>query len=473
VRFRLHPIRAQADTGNVTRPVPDAPRPVRVFDVLAGLSLALDLAEGQRDGHTMRATLTAMVLAERLGLPLAERRDLYVASLVRDLGGTACAALLHAGMGVDDRYARRGLKLVDWTRASRAVRAARAPDQSWLTAAPTFQGPGRVARLLEQAARLRCERGATLALRLGLGRGVAGILAATDEHWDGSGLPAGLQAGRIPIGARVTLLADVVAAHVSASSPSAANAMAQARAGRWFDPTLVRALDGLEVECLRWNDLSDAALFDAVRAAEPDGGALLAGDAMLDRIATAYAEVVDAKSAWMLGHSKRVAEVADRIAIRLTLDEAARRDLRRAALLHDLGKLSLPNALLEKPGPLTAEQWQRVSLYPWYSGLILARTPGLEPLAPIAVAHHERLDGRGYPSGLRGAEIPAAARIVAIADGFEALTADRPWRPALPDDTALRLLARDRGIGVDGGVLAALADALGHDAPGEPFRRAG
>jgi HD-GYP domain-containing protein (c-di-GMP phosphodiesterase class II) len=376
-------------------------------------------------------------------------------------------------MGVDDRHARRGLKLVDWTRASRAARVARAPDQSWLSGPPTFQGPGRVARMLEQAARLRCERGTALAAHLDLGRGVACIVGAADEHWDGGGLPARLEAGQIPLGARVTLLADVVAAHVSASGAAAALTIARARAGRWFDPTLVRALDGLEPDLGRWHELPDAGLFAAVRAAEPPGGSLLAGDAMLDRIAAVYAEVVDAKSPWMQGHSLRVAEIAEPIGQRLGLDDAARRDLRRAALLHDLGKLSLPNALLEKPGPLSADQWQRVSLYPWHTGRILARTPGLESLARTAAAHHERLDGRGYPSGLRGAEIPVAARILAIADGFEALTSDRPWRPALPDDTALKLLARDRGIGVDESVLAALADALGHDAPGEPFRRTG
>jgi HD-GYP domain-containing protein (c-di-GMP phosphodiesterase class II) len=445
--------------------------PIRAFDVLAGLSLALDLAEGQRSGHTMRATLLAMALADRFDLPLGERRDVYLASLVRDLGGTACAALLHAGMGVDDRLARRGLKLVDWTHASRAARAAGEPGRSWLRAA-AFDRPDRVARLLEHAARLRSERGAAIADGLGLGPGVTCILRAADEHWDGSGLPARMRAAQIPMGARIALLADVVEAHLGAAGPDGALAMAHGRAGRWFDPALVRGLNGLERELARWHDLSDDALVDAVRAAEPPGGSLLAGPAMLDRIAGAYGGVVDAKSPWTLGHSARVAYLAALIAREMELPEEECAGLRRAAMLHDLGKLSLPNALLEKPGPLSAEQWERVRLYPWHTGRILARVPGLQPLAEAAAAHHERLDGRGYPFGLRGRDIPRVARILAIADGFEALTADRPYRPALPDETALRLLARDRGIGVDADVLAALSDALGHVTPGEPFRAA-
>jgi HD-GYP domain-containing protein (c-di-GMP phosphodiesterase class II) len=237
--------------------------------------------------------------------------------------------------------------------------------------------------------------------------------------------------------------------------------MARARAGSWFDPDLVRSLEGSEVELARWDGLADEALFAAVHATEPGGATLLASPGALDRIAEVYADVVDAKSPWTIGHSRNTAHLAVRVAEGLGMTAAGIAEARRAGLLHDLGKLSLPNDLLEKRGPLTAAQWERVRLYPWHTGRILERVPGFHAFAAAAAAHHERLDGRGYPLGLRSAEVPMLSRILAVADGFEALTADRPYRPALPEETALRLLERDCGIGVDADCHAALAAALG------------
>jgi HD-GYP domain-containing protein (c-di-GMP phosphodiesterase class II) len=432
-----------------------------MFHVLAGLSLSTDLGEGQRAGHAMRATLLAMRLASRLGLPMIERRDVYLAALVRDLGGTACAALVHAGTGGDDRRARRRFKRDDWTRPSGALRAGHDPAEAWLARTSlAFRTLRNLPTLLAEAARLRSERGAQLVERLGLGSGVALIVRTADEHWDGGGLPAGLRRGEIPIGARITTLADTVAALLSSEGPHRALEVARTRRRTWFDPALVSALDGLETELAGWYELSDSALATAVFDEEPGGACVLASPTRLDTIAAVYAEVIDAKSPWTLGHCASVGNLAGQVAMTLGYAPSEVAQVRRAALLHDLGKLSLPNDLLDKAGPLTAGQWERVRLYPWHTGRILARVPGFEGVAAATAAHHERLDGRGYPLGLRGAEVPALARIIAVADGFEALTSDRPYRPALPQETALRLLGRDCGIGVDAECHAALVAAI-------------
>jgi HD-GYP domain-containing protein (c-di-GMP phosphodiesterase class II) len=170
--------------------------------------------------------------------------------------------------------------------------------------------------------------------------------------------------------------------------------------------------------------------------------------------------VVDAKSPFTADHSRRVTELVVKVADTLGVDSGERTELRRAALLHDLGKLSVPNSVLDKPAALSAQEWEIIRLHPYYSQRILERVRGFQALAFVASSHHERLDGRGYFRGLRGGQLPLAARILAVADSYEALTAERPYRPALPEEIALKIMERDRDIGLDGDCLEALERAL-------------
>jgi HD-GYP domain-containing protein (c-di-GMP phosphodiesterase class II) len=135
-------------------------------------------------------------------------------------------------------------------------------------------------------------------------------------------------------------------------------------------------------------------------------------------------------------------------------------ELRRAGLLHDLGKLSIPNSILDKPGALTGEEWELVRLHPFFTQCVLERIRGFGALAVVAASHHERLDGRGYHRGLRGEAIPRGGRVLAVADMFEALTADRPYRPAMPEETALKILEKERGVGLDPDCLDGLISGL-------------
>jgi putative nucleotidyltransferase with HDIG domain len=205
-----------------------------------------------------------------------------------------------------------------------------------------------------------------------------------------------------------------------------------------------------------WCALGERELGEAVRAGEPGDASLLAGPDALDRIALAFARVVDAKSPYTATHSYRVTEVALAIARRLGFDEPTLRDLKRAALLHDIGKLSLSNSILDKPGPLSPAEWEQVRLHPYYTLRVLLHVHGFKEIAQIAASHHERLDGRGYFRGLKGEQFPLIAQVLSAADQWDALSTARPYRPALPEETALKILERDRDAAFSSECLDAL-----------------
>jgi len=438
---------------------------VGVSEVLGALSFALDLTEGQPFGHALRSCLIGMAIAERIHLPLAERRDLYYGLLLKDVGCSSNAARVYELFGGDDRMAKRDLKRVDWSRYFQAAQYAvahAAPGSSWLERArrvAQLAGSGtRTARELVEA---RCRRGSQIVRDLGFGVTVAEAIGALDEHWNGRGEPRGLRAGEIPLLSRIMGLAQTVEVFAVLESPSAAVGIARARRGSWFDPTLVEAAGTLAPELTLWCALDESGLQQAVREVEPGDAVLLAGPGALDRIGEAFAAVVDAKSPFTADHSRRVTEWVVKISEVLGLGEAERTELRRAALLHDLGKLSVPNSVLDKPGPLAAEEWETVRLHPYYTQRILERVRGFQSLAYVASSHHERLDGRGYFRGLRGNEVPLGARILAVADVYDALTSARPYRPAMTQERAIATLEKDRGIGVAEDCLDALLSIVG------------
>jgi len=206
--------------------------------------------------------------------------------------------------------------------------------------------------------------------------------------------------------------------------PERALEMAAQRRGRWFDPELV--------DCLQ--AISSPALWASLEAA----------DERLDQIATAFAWVIDAKSSFTFEHSDRVSSIALAMAERLGFSAAEQTRLRRAALLHDIGKLAVPNAILDKPGKLTPAEWAIVKQHPEHTLNVLRRVPIFEELAEDAANHHERLDGRGYFRGLTAAQLTPTARVLAVADVADALMSARPYREAMPIDQVLGLIEQGR-----------------------------
>lgn len=413
-------------------------------------------------GHTLRACLIAMELGDRLGLPLQQRRDLYYAALLKDVGCSSNAARVFTLFGADDRAMKSARMRVDWSQYFRAVffgLAQAAPGASWgerakRIAALAQQGPGVAAELV----RLRCERGSEIVDTLGMGRAAAQAVRALDEHWDGHGHPDGLAGDAIPLEARILGLAQTLEVFAMRGGPQAGLQVVRERRGRWFDPVVADACRGLEAKLGAWRALDTAGLHAAVREAEPGGAALLATHRTVDRVAEAFASVVDAKSPFTGAHSLRTAGVAVELAQALGWDAGRCADLRRAALLHDLGKLAVPNRILDKPTALTAPEWEVMRLHAFHTERILTHIEGFEGFAFAAAAHHERLDGSGYCRGLRGTQIPELARVLAVADVYDALSAERPYRAAMAAEDALALMERDRGTGLDPGLLDVLRD---------------
>ncbi|HEX8103099.1 MAG TPA: HD domain-containing phosphohydrolase [Solirubrobacteraceae bacterium] len=233
--------------------------------------------------------------------------------------------------------------------------------------------------------------------------------------------------------------------------------MARTRAGAWFDPDLVRALSGFEEDDAFWRRL-DAAPDPVVLlpALEPSAAVRHVGEDAIDGIAETFAGVVDAKSAYTHGHSRRVARIAAGAASGLGLAAEDRRDLRRAALLQDLGMLGVSSRILDKPGALRADERRQLVRHPARTFAVLRRIDALRPLAHLAAAHHERLDGSGYPRGLTGEDLPFTARLLAVADVCAARTADRPHRSALPVDEVLRRLEGEVPRRLDPAAFAAV-----------------
>ena len=163
----------------------------------------------------------------------------------------------------------------------------------------------------------------------------------------------------------------------------------------------------------------------------------------------ALANALDAKDAYTRGHSERVAALGRRIAAALGLDADQIDAVGEAGLLHDIGKIGVPEPTLQKPGPLTAEEWHAMRRHPLVGAQIVAPFEFFARSAPLIRHHHERWDGSGYPDGLAGVAIPLGARILAVADVFDALTSRRPYRAAMPRDAGLAVLLDEAGRTLD------------------------
>jgi HD-GYP domain-containing protein (c-di-GMP phosphodiesterase class II) len=435
------------------------PREVPLSKVIGALSYALDLTEGEPPGHAVRTCMIGMRLAQELGMGEADRRDLFYALLLKDAGCSANSARMAALFAVDDQRAKRSSKRVDWSRSFTAflwtLRTV-APGASLRSRAVALMSIREETEITRSLMRARCDRGAEIARLLGLGPGTAAAIRALDEHWDGHGQPEGLRGDEIPLGARILCLAQTVEIFHAARGVDAALRVASRRSGGWFDPRLVSALKRTRRDAAFWRSLpaGDLSLW------EPPERRLTADDAYLDRIADAFAGVVDAKSPWTYRHSDRTCMIAMSIAALLGRDERELGEMRRAALLHDVGKLAVSNRILDKPARLTEDEYAVVRRHPLHTASILQRTPGFSGLAPLAGAHHERLDGSGYPHGLDGGALTVPMRVLAVADVYEALTSARPYRPALSSERALGVMRTDVPRRLDRDAFSALEAVL-------------
>lgn len=425
--------------------------------VLAALSLATDVANGHHDDKTLRACVLAVGLAQALDFDRAQQRDVFHATLLRYIG---CSSFAHEEVALfgDDLRARQAFAVVDYGDVAdrfRAGAAAIAPEagplRRWLVGSAAAIGPEAPRQSLYAS---QCEVGRRFGDRLGLGDGAIAALAQIHERWDGRGGPARLRETQLEPVVTVLQVAHFAESMVHRGGVEAASIAVAQRRGEALAPAVCDAFTAHARELLAPLEREGAwAAFVAIGSRFP----VVQSSHRVDDVIAAFADFTDLYSVYTLGHSSQVAEVATRAAAALGIAAADIEILRRAALLHDLGRVALPCALWEKSTPLSAAERERIHLHAYWGQRLLARAPSLASEAALAEATHERCDGAGYPRRLEGAALGVAARVLAAADVWCALRSARPQRPAFDDSAAIAML---RGEVRSGQLDARVVDAI-------------
>lgn len=430
-------------------------------EIISALSFALDLTEGAVPGHALRCCVLGMRLGRELGLSDVALADLYHALLLKDIGCSSNAARMCQIIGGgDDRAAKAGVKLEDWTSPQK-------PSLSmmrflWRTVSPDSGPMSKAARILrigltqdstnKEMIQLRCDRGASIVRKIGMSDETAEAVRSLDEHWDGNGYPERLKGTAISPLALIMAVAQHLDVFAQERGTEQAMLVLRERSGRWFDPEAVKAAESLHQrgalwqQCLPDGNRSVAETEQSTRAAVIDLSPNLTGQisaARIDLICEGFADVVDAKSPFTFEHSLGVTEAAGMIGMAMGLKPERSQLLYRASLLHDLGKLRVPNSILDKPGKLNDAEWSIVREHPGLTRDILGRVTQFHELAEVAGAHHEKLDGTGYPNRLCASDLSLEARIVAVADVYGALIEDRPYRSGMSTREALKIMERE------------------------------
>ncbi len=437
---------------------------VRSGELFAALSLATDLGTAQAAEHGLRTCLLALELAELAGLDAQQLEDAYYLGLLHSIGCTADAPVTARAFG-DDRAHKAAYTLVDAGRPPEIV------AYLWRNVYPAAPTPQRLRAFVSALAvgpefarvnlRSHCEVGERLGQRLRLPQRSCEGLWFVFERWDGKGMPAGAAGERIPIAARILHAARDASAFAAAGGAEMVCVMAERAAGSSLDPRLAALLCEHAPALLERIRVVDA--WERVLAAEPRPR-LFAGED-LDQACQVIADYADLKSYGTLGHSRAVAEVAEAAGWRLGLTPEAISDLRRAAWLHDVGRVGVSAAVWEKPGALTSGDWEQVRLHSYYTERLLARIPAMSELARSAASDHERLDGSGYHRGVGAQQLSPAARVLAAADVWCAMIEPRAHRSAWTPSDAARELREQADVGKLGGeAVDAVLESVGERA---------
>jgi HD-GYP domain-containing protein (c-di-GMP phosphodiesterase class II) len=429
---------------------------LRLAELMAALSLATDLGMGQPLEQALRTCLIAIELADRIGLTKDEISEVFYVALLRFLGCTADSHEVAEIFGGDDLTERR--------ESAPLIGGSPSELGRFMLRVGHGHGPLRRAELLarliasaprsmREAGRAHCEMAEHLAGRLGLPAGVRRALGSEYWRWDGLAAPRGFSPNEIPISARIVFVArDAEVLHREGGSQLLRVSL-RARSGHAYDPAVAGTL-------LQHADAVMAAIevtspWGAVLDREPEPRPWVP-ESRLDSVLQTFADFVDMKSPCMAGHSRGVAALAGGAS-------AGGKNLGRSGLVHDLGRVSVPNGIWDKSSPLTDGEWERVRLHPYYSERILERSAALKPLAICAGMHHERLDGSGYHRRSHGAEISRDARILAAADAYQAMAQPRPFRQALSAERAAEELEAEARAGrLDADAVHSVLTAAGH-----------
>ena len=437
--------------------------PERLADLLAGLSRVADLGFGLEPGTAVRSCVLATMLARSLGLPDVDVRAAYYTALLHHVGCVGYAhetAKLFGGELVANRAASRtdaGSARDFFVTFLPTLTAGQPPRERLRLLAVGVARGGHWGRTFTATA---CELGRDTALRLGLPDDVQDSLFHVYDLWRGDSGAGGLNGEDIPAGARVARVAGVAVLFDTLGGPAAAIAAVDRRAGGMLDPSVAARFVASGAAWLTSEYDSPVAVLDA----EPQSHVAISDPR---RVAEVFGDLADLKSPSLAGHSRSVAALAHDAAEHLGVESAACADLRLAGHLHDVGRVGVSSAVWDKPGALTAGEWESVRLHAYHSERILAGSPALARLAPLVGRHHERLDGSGYHRGCTGGDLPLPSRILAAADTFATATEPRPHRAALEQDPARdRLLGLGRQGLLDPDAVRAVLAAAGHHVAG-------
>jgi HD-GYP domain-containing protein (c-di-GMP phosphodiesterase class II) len=443
---------------------------VRLAELMAALSIATDLGMGQPLETALSSCVVAMRLGEALNLDDDTLRDVYYQALLRYIGCNAETHALAALIG-DELALRRDFAPLDPGDPAEVV----ALVIRYLHQANAGEPPSRmealVARSLLTLPELmhdsfagHCEVAQRLADRLGLPGSLMVCLGQLYERWDGKGQPRGLKGEEVVPAVLVVTLAQDAVVWTRIGGPDAAVATVRKRSGGAYHPAMAERFCREAATILAGIDREPT--WESVLTLEPGEQRCLTDDEF-DRSCAALADFADIKSPYTVGHSTGVAALAAGAGRRCRLAEAEVTALRRAGLLHDIGRVGVSAGIWGKEGPLSEREWERVRLHAYYTDRVLARPQPLGRLGALASQHHERMDGSGYHRAIAGQSLSPAARILAAADAYHAMTEPRPHRPALtPEQAAEELRSEVRAGRLDGDAVHAVLAEAGHQQPG-------
>jgi HD-GYP domain-containing protein (c-di-GMP phosphodiesterase class II) len=442
---------------------------VRTAELIGALSLATDLGIGVPLEHGLHSTLIAMRLGERLGIDTETASQTYFGCLLFYVGCTAGAELEARIFGEDHALTNHGAPSRFGSRPEMMaglLRAVAPPGSGLLSRARQLgRGLPQLAKAFGEQVAAICEVAEMLTDRLGLPPAVGALFAHSAERWDGHGQPGRARGDEIPLPMRIVHIARDAAFQRMLSGSEFAARTVRSRAGRAFDPGIAKQLVDGAAEILT---VEETSAWDEVLACEPTPQLTLEGEA-IDRALAALGDFADLASPYLVGHSRGVAELASAAAKTWGANDANPGAIRRAALVHDIGRVAVPVRIWQKPGRLTPDDWEKVRLHAYHTERILAPSSFLAGLSSPARFHHERLDGSGYHRGITAGMLPRAARLLAAADAYQAMTEARPHRPALSRQRAAEeLIGEGRAGRIDPDAVTAVLEGSGQPIPWIP-----
>ena len=438
---------------------------MRTAELVAALCLATDLGMGFPFEHGLHTTLIGMRLAERLGVDRSTASQTYYVSL-----------LAHAGCTTDAHVTGEVFGASLTTHLNPVMYGSRRQVFSGLMRAlpaEDISGPRRAVEVVRRVPRMArdkrphltaaCEVAQMLGERVGSPASVPPLLAYLLERWDGHGPLGRAKRDEIPLPMRIAAVAIDAAFQRLIGDPAHVVRVVRERSGHAFDPEIAACLvDGAD-EILPLDQEGSA--WEETLACEPEPVRRLEGEAV-DRALAAIGDFADLVSPYLSGHSAGVADLAGAAAQRCHVDVSGVVTVRRAGLVHDIGRVAVHPRVWQEPRRLTADESERMRLHPYHTERVLSRSTFLSALAPIAGAHHERVDGCGYHRGAAGPELTLPARVLAAADAYHAMTEPRPHREPLSAARAANELAREASAGrLDADAVTAVVEAAGQQAP--------